>query len=252
VSTLAGVDVPPRAALGVVVMSINTCAEPELRTMLPDDVGVFASRVGLAGTSDAELAAAVDDGAAAVKLLAACGPDAILFHCTAATVFQGPAAAADLERRLEGETGMPTFVTSTAVAGALRALGSRRVALVTPYDARVTEAEAAFLRDSGFEVATGVALDIQPLADYARRSADEWVETVAAALAGAAGFDAVFISCTNLRTAGAIERLEQRLETSVVTSNQAAAWHALQLVGGSASPAWGSLMAHDVAIGAGA
>jgi maleate isomerase len=43
--------------------------------------------------------------------------------------------------------------------------------------------------------------------------------------------EAVFISCTGLRTAPIISVLEQRLGKPVVTSNQALAWHALRLAG---------------------
>ena len=58
------------------------------------------------------------------------------------------------------------------------------------------------------------------------------MRTVEDAVAGATGdVDAVFVSCTNIRTAGAIEPLEQRLGLPVVTSNQAAAWHVLSTFG---------------------
>ena len=43
--------------------------------------------------------------------------------------------------------------------------------------------------------------------------------------------DAVFISCTALRTADVIEDIEAALGKPIVTSNQALAWHALRLMG---------------------
>ncbi|HEC86914.1 MAG TPA: maleate cis-trans isomerase, partial [Thermoplasmatales archaeon] len=43
--------------------------------------------------------------------------------------------------------------------------------------------------------------------------------------------DAIFISCTNLRTFEIIESLEKELETHVVTSNQASLWLALRKLG---------------------
>jgi len=42
--------------------------------------------------------------------------------------------------------------------------------------------------------------------------------------------DALFISCTALRSALVVEELEQKLEKPVVTSNQALVWHSLQLM----------------------
>ena len=43
--------------------------------------------------------------------------------------------------------------------------------------------------------------------------------------------EAVFVSCTALRTSAIIEELEQALGKPVVTSNQALVWHSLRLSG---------------------
>jgi maleate isomerase len=43
--------------------------------------------------------------------------------------------------------------------------------------------------------------------------------------------DLLFISCTALRAAQVVDRLERVLDKPVVTSNQALVWHALELIG---------------------
>ena len=43
--------------------------------------------------------------------------------------------------------------------------------------------------------------------------------------------EALFVSCTALRTSSIIDELEQRLKKPVVTSNQALVWHSLRLSG---------------------
>lgn len=43
--------------------------------------------------------------------------------------------------------------------------------------------------------------------------------------------DAVFISCTAIRSAEIIAEAERRLKKPVITSNQALIWHALNLIG---------------------
>ena len=56
--------------------------------------------------------------------------------------------------------------------------------------------------------------------------------------------DAIFISCTGLRTAAIIEDLEADLGKPIVTANQATLWHAAQLAGAPvARPARGRLLA---------
>ena len=53
----------------------------------------------------------------------------------------------------------------------------------------------------------------------------------AAALSVGAGADAVFLSCTNLRTLDIIEDLETDLGKPVLSSNQVLAWHMAKLAG---------------------
>ena len=43
--------------------------------------------------------------------------------------------------------------------------------------------------------------------------------------------DLLFISCTALRASLVIDQIEQRIGKPVVSSNQALAWHSLQLAG---------------------
>ena len=61
-------------------------------------------------------------------------------------------------------------------------------------------------------------------------------------VAATAECDAIFVSCTSLRTFGIIEQLESELARPVVSSNQALAWHLLRLGGiGDAIPELGRL-----------
>ena len=45
------------------------------------------------------------------------------------------------------------------------------------------------------------------------------------------GCDAVFLSCTNLRTLNVIPEIEARIGKPVLSSNQVLAWHLLRLAG---------------------
>ena len=52
------------------------------------------------------------------------------------------------------------------------------------------------------------------------------------------GVEAVFASCTNLRSLGVVDAAEAALGKPVVTSNQAMFWHMLRLAGAEAR-GWG-------------
>jgi len=54
---------------------------------------------------------------------------------------------------------------------------------------------------------------------------------MAAARQAARGADAVFLSCTNLRTLDVIDALEAELGIPVLSSNQVLAWHMAQATG---------------------
>jgi maleate isomerase len=59
--------------------------------------------------------------------------------------------------------------------------------------------------------------------------------------------DAVFVSCTSLRTFGVIASLEAELGRPVVSSNQAFAWHLLRLASiEDRVPGLGALFKHDL------
>jgi maleate isomerase len=57
------------------------------------------------------------------------------------------------------------------------------------------------------------------------------IESGAARLAGAPGVECVFVSCTSLRVAAAVGRIEARTGVPVTSSNHAMAWHCLRLGG---------------------
>lgn len=61
---------------------------------------------------------------------------------------------------------------------------------------------------------------------------------------------AIFISCTNFRSVGAIEALEDRLGKPVISAVQASFWHSLDVLDvNGAKPGYGRLFARRLAGG---
>lgn len=55
-------------------------------------------------------------------------------------------------------------------------------------------------------------------------------------------FDAVFVSCTNVRLMDAVCDIEKKTGLPVTSSNHAMAWHAMRLAGDNRKlPEWGRL-----------
>ncbi len=84
-----------------------------------------------------------------------------------------------------------------------------------------------FVEDSGFEVTSAHYLGLQR--GIAQVSMSTVVDLVR--LTADSGADAVFVSCTSLRTFGVVAQLEAELGIPVFTSNQVSLWAALDAAG---------------------
>ena len=119
------------------------------------------------------------------------------------------------------------------------------MSFVGPYLKDITERGRIFFDANGFDVTGAHAMEISsnsgleelPL-ERVYAFARERAEPRA---------DAVFISCTGIRTVGAIASLEQDLGVPVVSANQATFWDALRLSGvRDRVVGFGSLFEHDL------
>lgn len=145
---------------------------------------------------------------------------AILYSCTAASVEIGDAAVAEAIGR--ARPGVPVVTPPGAVVEAFRALGLRRIALVTPYLPETTAPVLAYLRARGLGVESAHCLSIADDRDIARVSRDTIVEAALAADRPEA--QGIFLSCTALPTLDLVADLEARLGKPVVSSNLASLW----------------------------
>ena len=165
----------------------------------------------------------------AARRLAALDVRALAYGCTSGSYVRGPGGDTDIVERMHAATGLPATTTSTATVRALQHLGARRVAVLSPHVAELNARLRAFLEASGFAVVRMVGLHrlgeielIEP--EETRAHVERQVDHPNA--------DAIFISCTGLRSATVIEALERTLGKPVVAANQATMWDVLRLAGG--------------------
>jgi maleate cis-trans isomerase len=228
------IDYGDRLRVGVILPSGNTSVEPELTAMAPRGVRFFFTRAALTGSTEQELLDMAAGAPAAARLLAHARVDRIIFHCTGVTTY-APEIGERIRSEIESLTGIPTFVTADAVIAALQALQARRIALLTPYVEHVQEREKAFLKGRNIDIVLDRALGLST-----NREMDALEPAFLAQFVNdnaTAAAEAYFLSCTALRSAGVIARLEAELGRPVITSNQAAVWYALASVGVQGEPA---------------
>ena len=217
-----------RARLGMLLPSGNATAEAQFSAMLPEGVSLHTTRLKLTGSSDADLLAMVDKVEEGASLLADACVDLILFHCTAVTTWDAEMDRV-LPERITKATGLPATATSRALLEAFRALGVRRIVMVSPYIEPVNRREAAFLDHHQISVLEYEGLDIAQAKDMISVEPGEWYRLVRKHVRDDA--DAYFISCTAVRSLEVIDDLERDIGRPVFTSNQVAAWHALRKMG---------------------
>jgi maleate isomerase len=226
----------PRKRVGVIVPSLNTIVEDDLRTFLPGEVGYHIARVRLRKTDgivthDALLEAA-EKAPQNAGLLADASVDAIAFNCTGACVEGGQGSNERIAARIAAATGIPATTTILALLQALRALRVQRLVHVCPFTASFGNDEARFLREAGFDVVATVAMNHVDARLVARLDPHVFVDC--ALQHDRADADAIFLACANARTLEAVEAAEARLGKPVITSNQVVIWALLKMLGISA------------------
>lgn len=162
--------------------------------------------------------------ARATRALNAIDPVVTVYACSSGSFVRGLEGERDIRRQMLDAGANRAVTTSGATLEALRALGARRVAVASPYTLRLTNRLVAFLEEAGFEVVSAVYLGISTAIALVTR------DTVAGLLRRAASpdADAIFVSCTGLRTLGIVAKAEEETGLPILTSNQVTLWAALR------------------------
>jgi len=211
--------VVPQARIGLIIPSVNSLSEPQFNHFAPPGLGVHVTRARVAGEWKRPLTVMADEIALSAKLLADCGPDLIVFHCTDTSMTEGPTGEQTILDLIHDATGIDALATSRLVLEALQALAIRSVVLITPY--RSNDSIIRYLQATGCEVVHDVALGLSAR-EFVTVTPQQW-----AAIArdnDRAGADGIFLSCTNTTQIEAIDEIERTLGKPVVNSNQAVLW----------------------------
>ncbi|MDZ5698860.1 ectoine utilization protein EutA [Chelativorans sp. M5D2P16] len=220
---------PQKPLIGALLLATDLTTEGDIRALIPASVTVCATRVPFENpTAPAQLARTLPHlGPAAGLVVPGVPLSSLYFSCTSATVVLGEDAVADAiatER-----PGVRLVTPIMAAKRAFRALGVRRIAVMTPYVAETALAIVNHLEGSGFEVLNAHGLDIADDRDMARLKRGAIVQAAQDAMVE--GAEALFISCTAMPAATFAPEIEARIGCPVVTSNLAGLWMAMRLAG---------------------
>ena len=234
-------DRPLPRRIGLIALATDHTTEPDFHRILsPRGIGVYATRIPFANPVTPETLAAMADDVAGAAALILPGEDldAVVYGCTSASVVIGDQAVRDAITA--GKPGTVAITPISAGFAGLRALGAQRITLLTPYVPETTAPMAACFEAGGFTLQGVTSLGLTDDRAMARLSSDSIVAAAQAALVP--GSDAIFVSCTAVRAAGAIDRIEDATGVPAVSSNYATAWAVLRACGDTGVAAPGQLM----------
>jgi maleate isomerase len=217
------------ARVGLIIPSSNRMVEQEMVHAFPDGVNTHVTRLRMTGPNRMGHDQLIPRVEEATRALADAKCDVVAFHCTANSMEEGQDGEARILDAVQGAGARHATTTATAIRRALDALGARKIVLVTPYSQAVTDHEADFLNDAGYQVVYAKGYELAGSDAYCATPPEVWRDRALAAAHPDA--DVYFLSCANISVFSIIEDLEARLGRPVITSNQTVIWDALTRLG---------------------
>lgn len=195
---------------------------------LPEGVSLYFTRtpvlrrgVGLSLARSIGSPAAI---ARATKAILSLRPASVLYACSSGSFIGGVEGEAAIRRAMLDAGARAATTTSGAMVEALRSCGIQRVAVATPYTRPLTQRLVEFLEEAGFSVPSvhylGLSSSIPKVSQSTIRHLVRESSHPRA--------EAVFVSCTALRTYGLVADMEAEIGQPVFTADQVSLWSAIR------------------------
>ncbi|WP_425078163.1 maleate cis-trans isomerase family protein [Ruegeria denitrificans] len=222
-------DDPQTPPLGLIVLQVDETIEPEFSAFFSDRKNpLFVTRIpsGIEVTPES-LAEMEEALPAAARLLPSARPFRVVgYGCTSASSVIGSERVEELVKQ-SCNTKEVTNPLRAATACAAD-LGVSKFALLSPYVEEVNAPLRAAFSENGITMDVFGTFGQAEEAKVARISVQSVIEA-ATKLGSDPSVEAVFLSCTNLRTIEAIPEIRKRIGKPVLSSNQSLAWHMCRL-----------------------
>ena len=149
--------------------------------------------------------------------------DCIVYGCTSGTIAAGYNS---IEQKVKAAKPMADVTTpSTAAIKALKKMKISKISIFTPYSKKLNDEVLKYFKSEGFEITSNSYFDIE--ADYDIGKVDQNYLFDVLSNIDLKGAEALFVSCTALPVLTIINKLENKLNTTVLSSNQALIWDTL-------------------------
>jgi maleate cis-trans isomerase len=225
---------------GILIPSTNTTCEIEFCRLAPD-LQVHTARLGKGGNTP--FSPSLDaDVAYQSKLLGDARVEVIALVQTSASLFADDYDAVTVKRMTEA-SGVPSLTSAQAIGRALRALGTLRIAMATPYSQDAIE-RAKLYYETKYGMTVVASESLGGIDAYTIGKMDAGMAQAAFSRIDCPDVDALVVPGGNFPTMDWIAPWERQFGKPVITTNQAALWAVLRSMGISKPLSnWGRLLA---------
>jgi arylmalonate decarboxylase len=215
---------------GVLIPSTNTTGEIEYSRLLPEGWQAHYARMATSSANKTPFSPPRDEDVDyQAKMLGNARVEIVFLLQTSASLF-AEGYCADVSRRISAAAGVPAFTSAMAIGEAMQSLGTKRVALVSPYSEPVNaSAKRYFEGKYGLSVVAlegFAATDSYAIGQLGPENAREAFGRI-----DRPEIEAFVVPGGNFPTMAHIAEWEREFQKPVVTTNQAAFWAVLQRLG---------------------
>ena len=152
--------------------------------------------------------------------------DCVVYGCTSGTIVSG---YNDIKKKINiAKPDAVVTAPSTAALNALKKKNINKISIVTPYIKNVNDYVVNFFKNNNFEITSNTYFDIESDVDIGKVDQDQLFEILSNI--DHKNAEALFVSCTSLPVLNIIEKLEKKLNITVLSSNQALIWETLESI----------------------
>ncbi len=149
--------------------------------------------------------------------------DCVVYGCTSGTIAVGHES---IEKKVKVAKPKADVTTpSTAAITALKKMKINKICLFTPYSKKLNDEVLEYFKSEGFDIVSNAYFDIESDLDIGKVDQNYLYEVLSNIELNNA--EALFVSCTALPVLPIIDKLEKKLNTTVLSSNQALIWDTL-------------------------
>ena len=152
--------------------------------------------------------------------------DCVAYGCTSGTVAAGYNSIKEKVSLAKPEAKLTTPITSAVKA--LNILGINKISIFTPYTKTINDSVANYFEKENISINSLTYFDIESDLDIGKVDEDHLFDVLSKI--DLADSEALFVSCTALPVLSIINKLEEKLNKVVLSSNQTLIWDSLNVI----------------------